>query len=151
MILVLNIGKRFSRAGRKIQCHTQWVCMSITEIYSIWFCKLQINNLCIIRKIRSFGQEYVCQTIRLHSTRGGLKVSWADYDAMVQFKHMWFILQHSFPSGPYTPPLSVLQPLDSRGIYIEALILILEKVIWPHHRSDNASQPSVFLMLENRK
>ena len=41
---------------------------------------------------------------------------------------------------------SVLQGLDSHGI--EALILILEKgpqlQIWPHHQSNNASQPSVF-------
>ena len=42
---------------------------------------------------------------------------------------------------------SVLQRLDSGGI--EALILILGKInpqlqIWPHHRSDNASQPSFF-------
>ena len=46
----------------------------------------------------------------------------------------------------------VLQRLDSHGI--EALILILEKVLnclWPHHRYDTASQPSVVFMLGEQK
>ena len=43
---------------------------------------------------------------------------------MVEFAQMWFIFQHSLPSGPYTSPIGVAV-LDFRGI--EALILILEK------------------------
>ena len=51
---------------------------------------------------------------------------------------------------------SALQRLDSFGIESLILILILEKSpqlqIWPHHRSDTASQPSgVFFILGSRK
>ena len=74
---------------------------------------------------------------------------------------MWFVFQHSLPAivafsraivaGAYVG--SPLQRIDSRGI--EALILILEKVLncklWPHHRSDTASQPSVFFSYWEQK
>ena len=62
----------------------------------------------------------------LHIYEGGLKSSWADYDAMVEFVQMWFIFQHSLPCAAVHIVLPLVwQRLDSRGI--EALILILEK------------------------
>ena len=60
---------------------------------------------------------------------GELKSPWADYDATVEFDRMWFIFQHTCISpllSTHNLP-SVLQRLDSRGI--EALILILERVL----------------------
>ena len=57
---------------------------------------------------------------------GGLKGSWADYDAMVKFDQMWCIFQHVSPAVHILLP-SVLQHLDSPGI--PAFILILDKVL----------------------
>ena len=74
---------------------------------------------------------------------GRLKSSQADYDAMVEFDQK---LRFIFPCGPYTSSIGVA-PIGFPW-YIEAFILILEKVLncrlWPHHRSDTASPPSVF-------
>ena len=58
---------------------------------------------------------------------GGLKSSYADYDAMVEFHQMWFIFQHSLPCAAVHILFSIgVAALDSCDI--EALILILEKV-----------------------
>ena len=66
--------------------------------------------------------------------------SWIN-DVWSNFINAFFLNQHSLRSTHFP---SVLQRLDSRGI--EDLIMILEKVIKCkyHHRSDNASQQSVF-------
>ena len=82
---------------------------------------------------------------------------WAEkfigYDAMVDFDQMWSSFQHSLPCSPHTYSISVAalgfpwyrssHPDTQKSSQLQ---------IWPHHRSDTASQQSgifcfVFFML----
>ena len=82
---------------------------------------------------------------------GGLKSSYADYDAMVKFDQMWFVFLYSLPCGPHTSSIgvAVLGFLWYRNSHPDGQI---NKVLncrydLMHLESDSASQPSVFFML----
>ena len=73
---------------------------------------------------------------------------------MVEFDQMWFIFQHNLPCAPHTSSIGVaglgfswyrsFHPDPRKRAQLQ---------VWPHHRSDTASQPGVFFffMLGNRK
>ena len=72
---------------------------------------------------------------------------------MVEFDQMWFIFQHSCYCGPHTSSIGVtaLGFLWYRNCHPDPR-KSSQLLIWPHHWSDTASQPSVvFFMLGNRK
>ena len=69
-----------------------------------------------------WGTVFGIDLLRIYE--GGLKSSQTDYDALVEFGQMGFILQHSLPTQFFHRCCSALIP-----VVIEALILILEKVL----------------------